>query len=33
MRKIGILEDDAALRRELKYFLETNGYAVELFLA
>lgn len=33
MRKIGILEDDAALRRELQYFLETNGYAVQLFLA
>ena len=33
MQKIGILEDDAALRRELKYFLETNGYEVQLFLA
>ncbi len=31
MRKIGILEDDEALSRELKYFLETNGYEVRLF--
>lgn len=31
MRKIGILEDDLALSRELKYFLETNGYEVCLF--
>lgn len=31
MRKIGILEDDDALNRELKYFLETNGYEVRLF--
>ncbi len=31
MRKIGILEDDAALARELKYFLETNGYEVQSF--
>ncbi len=31
MRKIGILEDDKALSRELKYFLETNGYEVCLF--
>lgn len=32
MKKIGILEDDAALSRELKYFLESNGYEVHLFL-
>lgn len=32
MRKIGILEDDATLGRELKYFLETNGYEARLFL-
>lgn len=32
MRKIGILEDDEALSRELKYFLETNGYDVRLFV-
>lgn len=28
MRKIGILEDDEALLRELGYFLRTNGYEV-----
>lgn len=32
MRRIGILEDDEALSRELTYFLETNGYEVRLFL-
>lgn len=26
MRKIGILEDDEKLGKELKYFLETNGH-------
>jgi len=26
MRKVGILEDDAALGKELAYYLETNGY-------
>lgn len=26
VRKIGILEDDEALGKELKYYLETNGY-------
>lgn len=31
MRKIGILEDDATLGRELQYFLETNGYEVRFF--
>ena len=32
MRKIGILEDDEALGRELKYFLEANGYEARLVL-
>lgn len=32
MKKIGILEDDEALLRELGYFLSTNGYEVQLFL-
>ena len=31
MRRIGILEDDAVLGREMKYYLETNGYEVCLF--
>ncbi len=30
MRKIGILEDDETLGRELKYYLETNGYEARL---
>lgn len=32
MRKIGILEDDETLGRELKYYLESNGYEVRLIL-
>ncbi len=32
MRKIGILEDDETLGRELQYFLESNGYETRLFL-
>lgn len=32
MRKIGILEDDEALGRELQYFLEANGYEARLVL-
>ena len=32
MKKIGILEDDEALGRELKYFLEANGYEARLVL-
>lgn len=32
MKKIGVLEDDTALSNELKYYLETNGYEVRLFL-
>ncbi len=31
MKKIGILEDDAVLSTELKYYLEANGYEVRLF--
>ena len=30
MRKIGILEDDEALGRELTYFLTSNGYEARL---
>lgn len=30
MRKIGILEDDEALGRELTYFLQSNGYETRL---
>ena len=30
MRKIGILEDDEALGRELTYFLTSNGYDARL---
>ncbi len=29
MKRIGILEDDEALARELIYFLESNGYEIE----
>ena len=29
MKKIQIIEDDAALRRELRILLEGQGYAVE----
>lgn len=32
MRKIGILEDDEALGRELQYFLESNGYEARWIL-
>lgn len=32
MKKIGILEDDEALGRELTYYLESNGYEVRLIL-
>lgn len=32
MRRIGILEDDETLGRELQYFLESNGYEASLFL-
>lgn len=31
MRKIGILEDDEALGKELTYYLSTNGYEVRFF--
>lgn len=30
MKKIGILEDDEVLGRELQYFLESNGYEARL---
>lgn len=32
MKKIGILEDDETLGRELKYYLESNGYEATLIL-
>lgn len=32
MKKIGILEDDESLGRELKYYLESNGYEARLIL-
>lgn len=32
MRKIGILEDDESLGKELQYFLESNGYDARLIL-
>lgn len=32
MRRIGILEDDESLGRELQYFLESNGYEARLIL-
>lgn len=32
MKKIGILEDDETLGRELKYYLESNGYEARLIL-
>ena len=32
MRKIGILEDDKVLGRELQYFLESNGYEARWIL-
>lgn len=32
MKKIGILEDDETLGRELKYYLKSNGYEARLIL-